>query len=348
MSKLIWDQIGERTYETGVDHAVLFPSVNGTYPKGVAWSGITNITESPSGAEPNPFYADNIKYLNLMSAEDFSASIGAYTYPTEFEECDGSAEVAPGVLIGQQTRKVFGLSYRSKIGNDTDGQDHGYKLHLVYNALAAPSERSHQTVNESPEPTELSWEVSTTPVEVPGYKPTAHFTIDSTRTDARKLKMLEDIIYGTEKTEPRMPMPAEIIELMTAPLPTEVTVTATDGKTKRYEKSVSDLQESIVIDNVKKTITGTLKWVTGYNLSAEIPKDGNFIALDMNASNGGKITTELTNRAAGTKVIAVDDGFCVYHVENNKQKLRVTVSKDTYTDTVEYDLSGLTLKTAAN
>ena len=229
MSKIKWDETGKRFYETGVDHAVLYPiDANGAYSKGVAWNGITAITESPSGAEANPLYADNIKYLNLVAAEDFGATIEAYTYPDEWAACDGSAEIAEGVMIGQQSRKTFGLCHRTKLGNDVDGQDHGYKLHLIYGALAAPSERGYQTVNDSPEAITFSWTVTTTPVDVPGFKPTAILMIDSTKTDATKLKALEDILYGTDgtgtegedgyvaATEARLPLPAEIIELLAA------------------------------------------------------------------------------------------------------------------------------------
>ena len=190
----------------------------------MAWNGLTAVNESPSGAEANPQYADNIKYLNLMSAEDFGATVEAYTYPPEFEACDGTAEIAPGVTIGQQARKVFGLSYRTLIGNDVDGQEHGYKIHLIYGAQASPSEKNRQTVNDSPEAVAFSWEVSTTPVDVPGFKPTAHLTIDSTKTDPDKLKAFEDILYGKDATSepsveavaPRLPMPAEIITLLAA------------------------------------------------------------------------------------------------------------------------------------
>lgn len=215
MSKLTWDQVGERRYETGVDHGVLYVmGAGGTYEKGVAWSGLTAINENPSGGEANPFYADNIKYLNLMSAEDYGFSIEAYTYPAEWDGCDGAAELAPGVTVGQQTRKVFGLAYRTLIGNDVDGQDHGYKIHLVYGAQASPSQRNHNTVNDSPEPTAMSWDATTTPVEIPGAKPAAHMIIDSTKTDKEKMAKLEEILYGTEEDESRLPMPAEIIELM--------------------------------------------------------------------------------------------------------------------------------------
>ena len=215
MPKLKWDQTGERLYETGVDKVVLFPMEStGQYGAGVAWNGITAVNESPSGAEPTALYANNGKYLNLISNEDFAATIEAYTYPDEFEECDGSKEIAPGVVIGQQKRKVFGLAYRSLIGNDVDGNDHGYKLHLVYGCLAGPSENNHSTVNDSPEAGTMSWSVSTTPVEVADAKPTATVTIDSTKADKTKLKKLEDMLYGTEQAESKLPLPAEVITLM--------------------------------------------------------------------------------------------------------------------------------------
>ena len=216
MSRLVWDKSGERLYETGVKNCVLYPQVSGAYPKGVAWNGITSVTESPSGAEASPLYADDTKYLNLMSTEEFGASIEAYMYPEEFEACDGSAEIAPGVSIGQQKRQAFGLCYRTVIGNDTDNNDHGYKLHIIYGALAAPSEKAYATINDSPEAITFSWELSTTPVNVTGGKPTASLTIDSTKVNAEKLKALEDILYGseTESTGPRLPLPDEIATLM--------------------------------------------------------------------------------------------------------------------------------------
>ena len=206
MSKLVWDKIGERLYETGVDHGVLYPGVKGAYPEGFAWNGLTNVNESPSGAEATPIYADNMEYLNLISAEKFAATIEAYTYPDQFAECDGSVEAAPGVSIGQQARKSFGMSYRSMVGNDVEDTDYGYKLHLVYNGKAAPSERARNTVNESPEAVQLSWSVSTTPVVINAvnpvtgkvYKPTSHMVIDSTKTDPKKLVAFEEILYGKD------------------------------------------------------------------------------------------------------------------------------------------------------
>lgn len=213
MSKLVWDKTGERFYETGVKMGVLYVQEGGAYPKGVAWNGLTAVTESPSGAEATALYADDIKYLNLISNEEFGATIEAYTYPEEFEACDGSASLAKGVSIGQQPRKSFGLCYRTTLGNDTDGNDYGYKLHLIYGAMAAPSEKAYATINDSPEAITFSWEVTTTPVNVSGHKPTACITIDSKKVDAGKLALLEAKLYGSENEEPSMPMPDEIAEM---------------------------------------------------------------------------------------------------------------------------------------
>lgn len=213
MSKIVWDETSKRFYETGVQHGVLYLQEGGVYNKGVAWNGLTAVTESPSGAEATALYADDIKYLNLMSAEEFGATIEAYTYPDEFAACDGSAELAKGVSIGQQKRSTFGLSYRTVLGNDVDGNDYGYKLHLIYGALAAPSEKAYATINDSPEAITFSWEVTTTPVEVKDHKPTACLTIDSTKVDKAKLAELEGILYGTEAEEARLPLPNEIADL---------------------------------------------------------------------------------------------------------------------------------------
>ena len=216
MSKLVWDQTGERFYETGVKNGVLYVQVDGAYPKGVVWNGLTAVTESPSGAEVTPLYADDVKYLNLMSAEEFAATIEAYTYPEEFEQCDGSASLAEGITIGQQARKPFGMCYRTALGNDVAGDAYGYKIHIIYGALAAPSEKAYATINDSPEAITFSWEVSTTPVSVTGHKPTATVVIDSTKVDASKLAELEAILYGSDSEEARLPLPDEIVELMGA------------------------------------------------------------------------------------------------------------------------------------
>lgn len=221
MSRIVWDKTGDRFYETGVEKGVLYPYADGAYNKGVAWNGLTAVTESPSGGEATALWADNIKYLNIMSTEELGATIEAYTYPDEFKACNGETEISAGVTIGQQSRSMFGLSYVTKIGNDTDGQDHGYKIHLIYGAMAAPSEKAYETTDDSVEAMTFSWEISTTPVEVTTgkFKPTASVTIDSTKVKADELKKLEDILYGKddgEATEPRLPLPDELATIFTA------------------------------------------------------------------------------------------------------------------------------------
>lgn len=221
-AKIVWDKTGEKLYETGVKNGVLYPQVNGAYPEGVAWNGLTAVTESPSGAEATPLYADDIKYLNLYSAEEFGATIECYTYPDEFAKCDGSAEIATGVSIGQQTRQAFGMSYKTTVGNDTKGANYGYKLHLIYGATASPSEKAYSTISDSPEAITFSYEVTTTPVNVKGFNPTASIVIDSTKVPAEKLAQLEEILYGKDPTSeggedgvaPRLPLPDEIVTLV--------------------------------------------------------------------------------------------------------------------------------------
>lgn len=214
MSKLVWDALGERYYETGVKQGVLYPQVAGAYPKGVAWNGLTAVTESPSGAEPTPMYADDIKYLELMSNEEFGGTIEAFTYPDEFKACNGEAELTAGVSIGQQARTPFGMSYRTILGNDTEKDAHGYKLHLVYGAMASVSEKAYATVNDAPEAVTFSWEFTTTPVDVKDHKPTSIVVIDSTKVDKEKLAALEAVLYGTEEGEARLPLPDEILTIL--------------------------------------------------------------------------------------------------------------------------------------
>ena len=216
MAKLVWDKSGERLYETGVKQGVLYvQDTAGTYPKGVAWNGLTAVTETPSGAEATALYADDIKYVNLVSAEELGGTIEAYMYPDEFAECDGSFALTPGMYIGQQDRKTFGLCYRTTLGNDTDSNNHGYKLHLIYGALAAPSEKAYATINDSPEAITFSWEFKTTPVNVTGHKPTASIVIDSTKVDAEKLAALEKILYGDDAGDgPRLPLPDEVLSTL--------------------------------------------------------------------------------------------------------------------------------------
>jgi hypothetical protein len=219
MPKLVWDEVGERTYETGVDHGVLYLYQNGTYTNGVSWSGLTSVSESPSGAEDTALYADNMKYLNLKSAEELGLTVECYSYPDEWAQCDGTTEFAPGVTFGQQKRSTFGLSYRTKIGNDVDGDDYGYKLHMIYGCSASPSEKGYSSVNDSPEAISFSYEITTTPITTDGYKPIASVTIDSTKVDKVALAALEDILYGTDGDDDstgstaRLPLPEELKEI---------------------------------------------------------------------------------------------------------------------------------------
>lgn len=269
MTKLTWDTAGNRQYETGVRQGVLYKQVTGAYPLGVAWNGLTAVTESPSGAESNPLYADDIKYLDLRSAEEFGATIEAYTYPDEFAECDGSGALAVGVKVGQQTRKPFGLCYKTVLGNDVDGEDYGYKLHLIYGAIASPSEKAYQTINDSPEAITFSWEVTTTPVAVPGFKPSASIEIDSTKVGPAKLSTLEDILYGTAGSDPRLPLPAEIYTIMTEAAPSALalsTIVPAVGATDiavganivlTFNNAIS--KESIIVTKADGTIVAGAK-----------------------------------------------------------------------------------------
>lgn len=216
MAAIVWDKTGERFYETGIDRGVLYPTAEGgEYGNGVPWNGLTGVTESPSGAEATALYADNMKYLSLMSVEEFGATVEAYTYPKEFKECDGSATIASGVVIGQQERKAFGLCYRTKIGNDVEGDDLGYLIHIIYGAKASPSEKPYATINDSPDAITFSWELTTTPINVEGFKPTASITIDSRDANPTDLASLEKILYGDESNEPRLPLPDELVTIMT-------------------------------------------------------------------------------------------------------------------------------------
>ena len=233
MTALVWDQVGERLYETGVDHGVLYiPDSSGNYVDGVAWNGLTTVTESPSGAASNPQYADNIKYLNLISAEEFGATVEAFTYPDEFAQCDGTAMPEPGVAIGQQNRKIFGLCYRTRVGNDLDGTDHGYKLHLIYGAQAAPSQKAYATINDSPAATAFSWDVTTTPVQVTGYKPAAMLSVDSSKVDAAALAILEDALFGSGGVDAHLPLPDEVLDMFAGSV---TSVRLTDANAPSYD-----------------------------------------------------------------------------------------------------------------
>jgi hypothetical protein len=274
VSKLTWDAVGGRRYETGIDHGVLYiPDGSGAYNSGFAWNGLTKVSEKPTGATTTATYADNIKYLNLISVEQFEADISAYTYPDEWGQCDGTYEPEPGVAVGQQSRKTFGLSYRTLIGNDLTGTDYGYKIHLVYGALAAPSPRDYATVNDNPAANELTWSMTTTPVDVAGHKPTATITIDSTKVDATALATLEDFLYGTTGTDPSLPTPAAVLAIFSG---TVTTVTPTEPT---YNSSTHVITIPTVtgityyIDDV--VVTGTVTLTTGQTkLVVAEPNDG--------------------------------------------------------------------------
>jgi hypothetical protein len=294
MPKLIWDAIGQRFYETGVKNGVLYvQAVDGTYPAGVAWNGLTAVTESPSGAEASPLYADDTKYLNLMSAEEFGATVEAYTYPDEFGQCDGSSEIATGVVVGQQSRKMFGMVYKTTLGNDVAGEAYGYKLHIIYGAQAAPSEKGYQTINDSPEAITFSWEVSTTPVPVTGLKPTASLTIDSTKVNSTKLATLEAILFGTDVADARLPMPDEIATIFTEAAPSALSLSSIVPADDAINIAVNSnivitfnnaiLREAVVIaSSVGVIVAGAKTWdATGkiltFNPTADLANDTTYI-----------------------------------------------------------------------
>lgn len=274
MAKLVWDEVGERFYETGVSQGVIYPmDEDGEYPEGVVWNGLISVSESPSGAEATPLYADNIKYLNLMSVEEFGATIEAYTYPDEFAECDGSAEIASGINAGQQVRKTFGLCYKTVLGNDVSGDNYGYKIHIIYGAIASPSEKGYQTINDSPEAITFSWEIKTTPVPVTGFKPTASIIIDSTKVDSTKLASLEAMLYGTAEAEARLPVPDEIAALFAADAPSALALVDIDPADEDENVAVDSnivltfnnkiSRESIVVNEDDGTlVVGTKTWDT--------------------------------------------------------------------------------------
>ena len=354
MSRLLWDQDGERLYETGVENGVLYPkSDEGTYPKGFAWNGLTGVSEAPSGAEETPIYADNIKYLSLTSVEEFGATITAYTYPDEFEKCDGSADIAPGVTVAQQDRTPFGLAYKTKIGNDTKGNNHGYKLHMVYGAKAKPSSRDYKSINGDPEAIEMSWEISTTPVNVPGFKPTAHLTINSTKVNPTKLAKLEDILFGSETTDARLPLPAEVFEIFKndADPALTITVAPVTGADDLLGKKAADLQSNIVVNDTTMNISGTLKHVTGYTgFSSKVEEQsGNYIALNVDPASGfpETMTVEVKNGTSGpTKLTAADHQVVLKIKDAATQGIIVKATNNGNEVTKEYKLTGLTLQSA--
>lgn len=349
MSKIVWDRAGEHIYETGVDHGVLYPTMSGVYGTGVPWNGLTSVSESPSGAESTAQYADNIKYLNLISAEEFGATIEAFTYPPEFSVCDGSAEPVPGVMIGQQTRRPFGLSYRTLIGNDLENTDYGYKLHLIYGATASPSERAYSTVNDSPEAITFSWEVTTTPVEVPGYKPTASLTVDSTKVSPANMAKLEAILYGSDGAEPRLPMPEEVIALIGSSNAVTITVSAPEISDDILGMTAADLQSNISVAG--DVISGKLLYVENYTGFSSDPtlQEGNFLALKIESEPADAVTTvELLGGKDGPKTLD-SDHLAVFRVTNiSAQTVKVTSTKGKDSNTKVYKLTGLELASAAS
>ena len=340
MSKLVWDQTGERQYETGVSKGVLYPFSQNKYQKGVAWNGLTGVTESPSGAEATALYADNIKYLNLMSAEEFGATIEAYTYPDEFGQCNGEGELAQGVSVGQQKRSPFGMSYQTKVGDDTD-PDKGYKIHLIYGAQAAPSEKAYATVNDSPEAITFSWEVTTTPIEVPGMKPTASLTIDSTKVLPSVLKKIEDILYGTEEEAPRLPLPAEIIQIIgTVP----AIVVSAESDTPILGKNVSEFQSNIQIQDNK--ITGTLNYIEGFtefNGSDPTEQEGNYLFLNFKDTVADKIECKLIGGKSGKFIDCTSDKWMLYWITEACTAVEVKLTKGGNVIEKTLDISDLTL-----
>lgn len=353
MPKIVWDRAGEHIYETGVDHGVLYPIENGVYGKGVPWNGLTSVSETPSGAESTAQYADNIKYLNLVSTETFGATVQAFTYPPEFGACDGSAEPVPGIRIGQQTRRPFGMSYRTLIGNDLMGTDYGYQLHLIYGATVTPSERAYNTVNDSPEAINFSWTLSTTPVEVTGYKPTASLVADSTKISAANMAKLEEILYGTETTEARLPMPDEVIKLIGSSNAISLTVTAPDGSIDLFGKDASELQTNVSVG--EDVISGKLLYVEDYTgFSSDISEqEGNYLALHADATllkgdGNATITCELLGGKSGKKTLDAD-GLMVFRITNGAaQSVSITATSGKDSVTKVYKLTGLELVPASS
>lgn len=344
MAKLVWDEVGSRTYETGVRNGVLYLMNNdGSYPNGVAWNGLSSVSESPSGAEANPIYADDMKYLNLYSAEEFGATVEAYTYPDEFAQCDGSASIASGVSIGQQNRKAFGMVYRTTLGNDVEGDDYGYKLHIIYNAKASPSEKQYSTINDSPEAITMSWELSTTPVPVPGHKSTALITIDSTKCDKINLEKLERVLFGSETSNPRLPLPEEISEIMNGEHLVLVTK-AESPVSELFGKMVSELQTGVSINN--NVISGNLHEVTDYTEFSSKPEEqsGHYLALKFDTSAETETTVELVGGTLGRPVTLDEDKNIVLLIGNINQTIKVVTTDGEETVTEVYSLSGLTLE----
>lgn len=348
--RITWDGIGERFYETGVDHGVLYTNRFGNYDVATPWNGLTAVTESPSGAEPTDLWADNIKYLTMRSAEAFGATVECYTYPKEWAACNGEAELAPGVTFAQQARKTFGLSYRTIKGNDTQLNDYGYKLHLVYGCSASPSEKAFSTVNDSPEAVTFSFEITTTPVSTDGLfstdgapmKAVASITLDSTILGTYVMKAIEDILYGTDEEGGRLPLPSELAEIIGSVV--EPAAAAIVGDVELLGKKPEDLQKNVVIDNLNNKITGQLLYVSDYEdfSTIESEKSGNYLALKVDSPDPkDKIDVELTTKSR----LDGDRQIIMRITETTKRKpLKVTITSDGgKTHTTEYNITGLYL-----
>ena len=340
--KIEWDKLGERLYETGVDHVVLYQLVNNRYTNGVAWNGVTGVTENKSGAEPSPLYADNIKYLILKSLEEYGITVECYTYPKEFEQNNGMEELAAGVTIGQQTRATFGVSFRTLVGNDTEHENYGYRLHLVYGCDASPSEVSNSTINDSPEAKTFSYEITSTPIVMENGKTTCCVTIDSKTADATKLKALEDKLYGGEGTPAELPLPDDIRRMFTAEV-VAARVTSTPASTTYLGKRTSDLQENIVIS--ADAITGTSKHLDSFTeFGTEAADGGNFLSLSFDGYDADRIETMVGNGVGREFVDATKDKYCIYKLTNSAtQTILVKTTKGEEETTTTYDLTGLTL-----
>ena len=333
MATLEWDKTGEHWFEIGVDHGVLYPVKNGKYQKGVAWNGLTAVTEQPEGAEPNDQYADNIKYITLRSMETFGATIEAFTYPDEFRACDGSAVPIKGVSFGQQPREKFGFCYRTNKGNDAQGQDAGYILHLLYGCTVSPSEKAYATINDSPEAITFSWELDTDPVKVDGYKPTACVTIDSTEVPPEQLARLERVLYGSLKDDPRLPMPDEIVGIMTTPVQM-FAVSVPKGNTQIGNRKADDFMTGVSIAD-DGTVSGTVKKVLGW--SGPGPKQANItnyvLPIKLDQESGAHVTYKVTSKDGGIlATIASHDGYIYPIIVKNHDGMKMTVTQSDTND----------------
>ena len=357
MARLEWDKIGEHFMELGTDHGVLYvqdpdkdpikDDMKYHYGKGVVWNGLTSVTLSPEGAEPSDIYADNIKYATIRSAETFGATIEAYTFPDEFYECDGSVVVAKGIVLHGQKRNQFGFSYRSRVINDTNpDSDDTYKLHLIYGATASPSEQTTETINDSPDPGTFSWEIATTPIAVKGFKPVAHIEILSRTYPAAVMQKIEDILYGSETTDPRMPLPDELIEILSLPEGILATQISAPKPTETFlKKAASDLQENIKINEKSLTdvaVTGTLKKVDNFTEFGDVDNgSGHYLAINVDVPEGAE--ADLIG-VKYTEPKKITDGYVLFKVTDKSKPFTIRVTDDETVIDKVYDLTGLELK----